>query len=456
MKRISLISLVLCLTLGACGHYLDVKPQGYVIPSTDEEFAAIMHSHLQDIEGGGDDLIIGNTETLERLEACADDLDATIKTGNMRIYAGEYINIRCTDWCEIYEVIRDCNIVIENLDGRRSQTANDVLSCAYAIKGICYLNLIRDYCDPWEEGNAGSQLGVPLMDKFDISERPGRSTLDESVSYCEKLLRKSIELNMANEKVYIFGKYVTGCYLARLYFWSQKWDECAKLCRDILDNSGYKLSSREEYASVIQAKNDRLGEVILRSHINNASELDWYIAYVKGYIASRPASASFYNLFGTDKDVRRSVCMDSKRFNAKNAEVRVRVSEILLMLAECRYHQGNNTEALSLLNELRRERIEEVADYTLETLPELREGEKIKVDARGNALTPLLQAILDERRKELFMEGDRWYELKRNGRPEWWVISNGLKYTTRKYMYTAPIYKGDIDTYGIIQNEGYK
>ena len=49
------------------------------------------------------------------------------------------------------------------------------------------------------------------------------------------------------------------------------------------------------------------------------------------------------------------------------------------------------------------------------------------------------------------------YELKRNGRPEWWVISNGFKYTTRQYLYTAPIYRSDIENVpGMIQNEGYE
>ena len=61
----------------------------------------------------------------------------------------------------------------------------------------------------------------------------------------------------------------------------------------------------------------------------------------------------------------------------------------------------------------------------------------------------------DEDEKEL-LEGDRWFELKRNGCPQWWIISNGLKYTTKKYLYTAPIYKGDVDLNpNIKQNEGY-
>ena len=126
------------------------------------------------------------------------------------------------------------------------------------------------------------------------------------------------------------------------------------------------------------------------------------------------------------------------------------------MLSESLYHLGDEEGALRWLNELRRNRIEGAEDLTAATLPAVRKGDRIVVDALGNPVTPLLQAIFDERRKEMFMEGDRWFELKRNGRPEWWVISNGLKYTTRKYLYTAPISKDDIDLNpGLEQNPGY-
>ena len=92
----------------------------------------------------------------------------------------------------------------------------------------------------------------------------------------------------------------------------------------------------------------------------------------------------------------------------------------------------------------------------MSSLPTVREDDRIVVDCEGKAVTPLLQAIFDERRKELYMEGDRWYELKRNGCPEWWVISNGLKYTTKAYLYTSPISKSDVDLNpGLEQNPGY-
>ena len=89
-------------------------------------------------------------------------------------------------------------------------------------------------------------------------------------------------------------------------------------------------------------------------------------------------------------------------------------------------------------------------------LPDINSKEIIKVDATGASLTPLIAAILSERRKELFFEGDRFFEQKRNGAPEYWTAYNGSKYTTRKFMYTYPIPSLEIEiTSGLVQNPGY-
>lgn len=117
---------------------------------------------------------------------------------------------------------------------------------------------------------------------------------------------------------------------------------------------------------------------------------------------------------------------------------------------------GNTDAALNSLNELRSHRISNYTNLTLQSLPALSSKEIIKTDAEGKSLTPLLAMILEERRKELFLEGDRFYELKRNGTPEFWNAYNGLKYATKAYMYTFPIPIQDILlTEGMEQNPGY-
>ena len=456
MKRNIHIILLLSIVLTSCGGFLNVKPQGKVIPQTDEEFAAIMHNRINDIEGGADEYVIGNMDVISRREGCADDLDANIKVGSITAYAGDVINNRQTDYRETFEIIRDCNIVIENLEGRTTTLASDVLAAAYAMKGICYYNLIRDFCQPWDSSNASVQLGLPIVEKFDITDMPVRSTLKQTAEYAQRLLSKSLEKNMSDGR-FFFTEFVVKAYLARLYFWIEDWDKVIEVCNDIIANSGVKLTPAEEFAAMIQAEKALTGEMIVRSHINDASELDWYFGYVKGYVASRPSSAALRNLFDKENDVRYAASFNDKLCNAKAPEARLRLAEIVLMLSEAYYHVDDDDMALQWLNHLRRHRINSVSDLTTLNLPEVRTGDRIKVDANGDDITPLLQAIFDERRRELCLEGDRWFELKRNGCPQWWIISNGLKYTTKEYMYTAPIYKGDVDLNPLMkQNPGYE
>ena len=451
-------ALTIAMSATGCKGYLSVQPQGEVIPETDEEFTAIIHNHLRDIEGGGDEYVIGNMDALKFLEGCADNLDANIRTSaNLTFFAGEEIDSRQRVYEESWKVVRDCNIVIENMKDRTSDIARGALSAAYSMKGIVYYNLLREFCQPWSDSKAGELPGIPIVDRFNINDKPTRGTIRQTYDYTKTQFEAALALNPTDPK-YIFTEWIIKAYEAKLEFWCQNWDSVITLCEDIMTRSGISLTPISEYAGMINAQYDAKGEVLVRSHINNSSELDWYFSYTKSYLASRPASARLIRLFGEqpEDDVRYAASFNNKRMNVKTPECKVRLSEIVLMLSEAYYHKGDNASAIKWLNELRRNRIKNVTDLTMATLPEVRDGERIVVDCQGNAVTPLLQVIFDERRKELYMEGDRWYELKRNGRPEWWVISNGLKYTTKEYLYTSPISKSDVDLNpSLEQNPGY-
>ena len=451
-------ALALAMSAAGCKGYLSVQPQGEVIPETDEEFTAIIHNHLRDIEGGGDEYVIGNMDALKFLEGCADNLDANIRTSaNLTFFAGEEIDSRQRVYEESWKVVRDCNIVIENMKDRTSDIARGALSAAYSMKGIVYYNLLREFCQPWSDSKAGELPGIPIVDRFNINDKPTRGTIRQTYDYTKAQFEAALALNPTDPK-YIFTEWIIKAYEAKLEFWCQNWDSVISLCEDIITHSGISLTPISEYADMINAQYDAKGEVLVRSHINNSSELDWYFSYTKSYLASRPASAGLIRLFGDkpEDDVRYAASFNSKRMNVKTPECKVRLSEIVLMLSEAYYHKGDNASAIKWLNELRRNRIKNVSDLTMATLPEVRDGERIIVDCQGKAVTSLLQAIFDERRKELYMEGDRWYELKRNGCPEWWVISNGLKYTTKEYLYTSPISKSDVDLNpSLEQNPGY-
>ena len=171
----TLILTMMAAALAGCGNYLNVQPQGEVIPKTDEEFASLIHNRLREIEGGGDENVIGNMDVLMFLEGCADNLDANIMAGsNLPFFAGEEIDKRQSYYRNSWETVRDCNIVIDNLGGKDSDIARGSVSAAYAMKGIIYYNLMREFCQPYDEATAGSLPGIPLVDDFDINYRPAR------------------------------------------------------------------------------------------------------------------------------------------------------------------------------------------------------------------------------------------------------------------------------------------
>jgi hypothetical protein len=257
------------------------------------------------------------------------------------------------------------------------------------------------------------------------------------------------------DEIFRFNSDVMEAYLARLYFWVGDWSNAELYAGKVL--SKHPLISGQEYLDMMTSVVTPRGNMLLKSRIysDSSTERIYNTAFVT--VATAPISKRFVDLFHEkEKDIRYELSFNAKREVTKMMFACVRPAEMQLIVAESRYHMENEPGALSALNEFRRKRIADVVDYTNETLPTVNPDEFIKVDVYGEPLTPLLNAILNERRKELFMEGDRWFELKRNGRPEMWVAKQGRKYTTLPYMYTFPLPIQDMELVdGLIQNPGY-
>ena len=455
MKRTIYILAICALGLASCTKFLDIKPYGKVIPKTPDEFSSLLHGLIADIDYG-DNVIIGDVPTILDYEVFGDNLEANLtkypEGDFLGLYVGSALNIMQHKYSNLYAVIKDCNIVLDNLVPDGTEFTNDVLGTAHALRAVCYYRLLRNYSEP-PVGNMQG-LGVPLVLKFDMEERPIRSTIQQTFEQIEKDMLKAISYDIKDE-IYRFNSDVMEAYLARLYFWVGKWDLAAQYSRKVIQK--YPLLKGNEYLAMMSSEIARKGNILFKSYILTDSNNKFAADVSKSTITARPVSKRFIDLFvEKERDIRYSMSFNHKRKLTRSVFACVRTAEMQLMLAESLYHSGNHLDALEVLNELRRHRIEDVVDYTMETLPAVNPAEYITVDVYGNELTPLLNAILNERRKELFVEGDRWYELKRNGRPEFWAAKQGRKYTTRKYMYTFPLPVADVELVdGLIQNPGY-
>ena len=454
MRKSSLyiiISLLFCNL--SCTEYLDVKNKGEVIPETAEEFSALLHRHLYSIDGAGEYAFFGAPSTAASYEAYTDNWDADLTTKlDLPIYVGSDISSLSFRFKSLYEVIRDCNIVIGELKERDTEFGKKLLATAHTIRAVCYYTLMRNYCEPYDKSNATEMLGVPIVKEFDMEGKPERSDLKETADFIVEDLKQAISLNQTDEH-YRFYVDVSKAYLARVYFWMQEWALAASMAKEVLDK--YPLISGEAYKEMIQSEVKQLGNVLIRSGI---SKSEGYVYTDMQKTKGRPLSLEFVNLFvEKERDIRYTFSFNTEFVTTKMLKTSLRTAEMCLIMAESYVHSGDTENGLKYLNHLRENRITGYTPYTESNLPAVDPAALVQVDAEGKPLTPLMAAILNERRKELYLEGDRWYELKRNGRPERWCGHSGVKYVTAKFLYTFPIPKEDIAlNSGLIQNPGYE
>jgi len=465
MRRIKIFALAgLALLATSCKEYLDVKPYGRTIPKTSEEFSALIHTHLNDLDNGNSNYFVGNSSTtMDWDTGGGDDFEVCLTENSgrsMDIYLGSFVGSMSaySIYSSLYEVIRDCNIVIENLAESDEQLTKDVLATSYALRAVCYYQLLRMYCEAPRKGETAGQLGMPLVTAFDMEERPVRSDMQTTIDLIESDLQKSITFHCTDD-LYRFTEPVAKGYLARLYFWTEQWDKVLPITTELL--AAYPLLDRDAFYSMMSQPYVLGKNQLIKAYRMYTSTTSTESSTASSIIKYRPVSVRFLSHFNTEAgedstDIRYSLSVNRKRRCQKPFFVGMRSAEFKLMEAECYYHLGQEADALASINDLRRHRIKDVKDYTMQTLPAINSKEIITVDAEGSAVTPLLATIFSERRKELFLEGDRLFELKRNGTPEFWTAYNGRRYNTLAYMYTFPIPESDVRIIeGMQQNPGY-
>ncbi len=430
MRKSSLYIIIALFCNLSCTEYLDVKNKGEVIPETAEEFSALLHKHLYNIDGAGEYAFFGAPSTAASYEAYTDNWDADLTTKlDLPIYVGSDISSLSFRFKSLYEVIRDCNIVIGELKERDTEFGKKLLATAYTIRAVCYYTLMRNYCEPYDKSNATKMLGVPIVKEFDMEGKPERSDLKETADFIVEDLKQAISLNQTDEH-YRFYVDVSKAYLARVYFWMQEWALAASMAEEVLDK--YPLISGEAYKEMIQSEVKQLGNVLIRSGI---SKPEGYVYTDMQKTKGRPLSLEFVNLFvEKERDIRYTFSFNTEFVNTKMLKTSLRTAEMCLIMAESYVHSGDTENGLKYLNHLRENRITGYTPYTESNLPAVDPAALVQVDAEGKPLTPLMAAILNERRKELYLEGDRWYELKRNGRPERWCGHSGVKYVTAKFL----------------------
>ena len=436
----------------ACKKFLDTPQYGDIIPKSSEDFAALIHSHLKELEGS-DRTLIGSSRYAVEFESYTDNLNTNLSTTfDLSPYVGSDINILYYKFMTYYQNIKDFNLVLDHIPSPETALEKKLVATARSMRALSYFNLLREFSEPYNPSTAESTDGVPLVQNFDLEYLPARASQKETADFIITDLQAALSIGQSDPQ-YMFTDLVNKALLAKVYHWTQEWDKAVEMGESVLNEQA--IVEGEAFIEQTQiGVAPKSGSVLIRAATTGSSSM---FNRFKTFSRSRPVSLDLYALFTEkERDMRFVHYFDDQLLNIKSPHQWIRSEEMLFITAEAYVHKNNAEKALDLLNQFREKRIEDYSPYSMATLPQSLTG-LITEDCTGAPLSPLLAAILNERRKEFFLEGDRWFELKRNGRPEFWVGFNGVKYETKAYLYTFPIRKGEIILNPkITQNKGYE
>lgn len=409
---------VLFLTLGACNKFLDVIPKGVVIPTTLEDYEALLSAPLEMTRTSSNILHLTDELILE------DDLRATansmVSKSAVKAYDFENdlydSNEDDPDWNIAYRTIYIANTVLAGLETNTEndqEKKNRIKGEALVHRGYTYLTLVNEYAKHFNSATAAADPGVPMPLKPDINALPGRSTVKEVYDQIEKDLLEAASLLYENSRfTYRPNKASAFGTLARMYLYKSDWqkafdyaDKAFKISNYIhdfntfqwLDPSDKALSTLIGYPSATVDKKD----IVLHK----------YLHIVTGYGFGFLVSPAQYDLF-EEGDLRREFGTSDKDwygttlphpgvletrgvYDYNNAGITT--SELLLIRAEALARMNDYPAAMADLNYLREKRFETALYKPLSASS----GEEA------------LDLVLLERRIELAFSGLRLFDIKR-------------------------------------------
>ncbi len=364
-------------------------------------------------------------------------------------------------WGGYFSVIDQANRVLPKIysvtanpdqEARRPVIKGQLL----AMRAIAHFGLLQAYCKVYDPSEA---LGVPVMLESNPIAKPSRKSMGEVMTQIEADLAEAKTLlpdltNPADFTDTVMNKVNVTAYQARIALFRKDYDKAIEYSTAVI-NSGVKpLAPAGLFPSIWT--DDTYDETLFRIRYATSTAIGglWTTTGDQVYIAPSDKLAGAYS----NSDVRKSTFIGTtssgktcvKKFYSSARGGRVldmkacRISEMYLIRAEANARKASPdlASATADLNELRRNRI---TPYTNETF---------------TAVGSLIDAIMQERFKELCFEGFRFYDLKRNGLPvsrlasdasaSWQTLAAG------DYRFVLPIPNAEmLANQNMVQNSGY-
>lgn len=349
-------------------------------------------------------------------------------------------------WLQIYRVIANANIVINTeVEDNESDEVQHLKGEAYAIRALAHMDLLRLYGEQY----SGGTLGVPYITVYNSGELyPTRLTIDEVWNNIgadlEEAEAKMLSAYDSDSPARITTLGVAALQ-SRYYLYTKNYTAVIEAAERVIGSGAYSLADVDTYTDVWAGSggNTSVFELAFTT-TDNLSNDAIYNIYQGASYGDVEATTDLYNAY-EETDVRRALYT----YNATTGKIRmtgkypnltanirvIRYAEVILNYAEALVH----TEASNALD-------------VLNMIPAKR-GASLYEDAT-------VENVLTERRKELALEGHRFFDLVRNEKDIVKVDSrqtfSGDKIAYGSALLPFPIPQSEVNANpNMEQNDGY-
>lgn len=315
------------------------------------------------------------------------------------------------DWANGYEPVYISNVVLDQLKKiepapQEEDSWNQVLGSALFYRANQYLSLLWTFAKAYNSATASTDLGIVLRNSSDFNEKSQRSTVKVCYDKIIQDLRKAVEL-LPDHATHVMRPSKAGAYgvLARTYLSMAKYDSAYYFADKVLEVNDELLDFNN--TTEVDLSSDfpftRFNkETIVYFQLSVINPLNIY--------ANIQVDTMLYRLYSPD-DLRKQAYFltNSSPYVTVKGNYSgqppfgfplfggLATDEFYLVRAECLARSGKLVEAQADLNKLlnKRYRTGTFHPYSLTNQQ------------------AVLQLILRERRKELFLRGLRWSDIKR-------------------------------------------
>lgn len=349
-------------------------------------------------------------------------------------------------WDKIYEVIANANLVIKS-DVPNSPKVEYVKGQAYAIRALAHMDLLRLFGQTYVSGD---DRGVPYITTYaEGNTTPSRGTVAETWQKIGQDLKKADEMMSPSLDAGSGGgidpttitTVAVNALRARYFLNVGEYDKAEREAEEVIQSGKVGLASASNYVSTWGS--DGSSNTIFELAFTGSDDNELSYIYLDTNYGDIELTPELYNLYGAN-DVRNELMFvdsDSSSYRTSkypdpngtsNVQV-IRYAEVILIYAEALARTNEPAAALTQLNKIPNHR--NASTYSSATIDN----------------------ILLERRKELAMEGFRFYDLARNNRDIVRSVSGhniNIPYGSSELAFPIPKSELDVNP-NLSQNKGY-